>query len=116
MKFRIAVPSKAGAPIFELHECSEVSIVDIDAGRINRIQTASIDPRDGGRLSGQLEDMGVDILVAGGVRPEILDRLNLSRINLVTGAHGKTVDGLVTSFLDGSFSIPSHIDGRKPAE
>jgi predicted Fe-Mo cluster-binding NifX family protein len=116
MKFRIAVPSKAGVPIFDLHKCSEISIVDIDAGRLHPIETASVDTKDGDRLSGQLEAKGVDILVAGGVGPEILDRLNHSRINLVTGVHGKTVEGLVAAFLDGSLSTPSHTDGRMPAE
>jgi predicted Fe-Mo cluster-binding NifX family protein len=116
MRYRIAVPSKAGTPIFDMHECREVSIVDIEDGRINRIQTASLNPKDGDRMLRRLEKLGVDILVAGGVRPGILDRLNLSRINLVTGTHGKTVDELVAAFLDGALSIPSYIDGRKPVE
>ena len=46
------------------------------------------------------------ILVAGGVRPEILDRLNRSHINIVTGVHGETVDGLVAAFMDGSAAPP----------
>jgi predicted Fe-Mo cluster-binding NifX family protein len=116
MNYRIAVPSKAGMPVFDLHECGEVSIVDVDAGRIQRIQTASVDPKDEELLPRQLEDMGVDVLIAGGIGPGTLDRLNRSHLNLVTGARGEKVEELVNAFLDGSLSIPSYTDGRRPVE
>lgn len=116
MKFRIAVPSNEGMPVFDLHECGEISIVDVDTGRIDGVQTASVDPRDPDGFSRQLEGMGVQILIAGGIRPAMLERLNRSRINLVTGARGKTVAGLVATFLGGVPPIASHIGGRRPAE
>lgn len=116
MKVRIAVPSNEGMPVFDLHECGEITIVDVDTGRIGGVLTASVDPREPDSFSRQLEGMGVHILIAGGIRPAMLDRLNRSRINLVTGVRGKTVVGLVATFLEGAPPIASHIGGRRPAE
>lgn len=116
MNFRIAVPSKKGVPLFDLHECTEISIVDVYAGRIEAVQIASFDSKDPDRIARQLDEMGINILITGGIRPDILERLNRSSINLVTSAHGKTVDGLVAAFLDGSLFTPSHTDRRRPAE
>lgn len=116
MRLRLAVPSKEGVPIFDLHECNELSVIDVDARKMCEVQTAPFDPKDTDTMARQVEDIGIDILIAGGVRPDILDRLNLSRINLVTGVHGETVDGLAAAFLDGSLATPSHSDVHTPAE
>lgn len=116
MDFRVAVPSKAGVPVFDFHDCVEVTVVEINDGRISRMRTAPVDTKDGDLLPRQLEDMGIDILLAGGIRREVLEGLNRSRINLVTGARGKTVEGLVLDFLGEALSIASHTGGRRPAE
>ena len=117
MNVRISVPSKAGVPVFEFDECREITLADINAGQTYRMQTADIDPTDPEEVVRQLEELDVHILIVGGIPPELLKMLNRSSVNLVTGARGKSVDRMVSDFLEGPLSSTStHSDAHTPAE
>ncbi len=114
MKYRIAVPVRDGAPVFPFLECNEIAVVEVENGQFDSIQIEALDSKAPDELARHLKNLGAEILLCGGIPVDILNRINKSSVNLVTGLTGKTVDAVITAFLE-RFPI-SHTDGHTPAE
>ena len=91
-----------GVPKFDFHRCDEVALVDFEGGQIEQTQRIGIDAGDPDGLARKLEEIGVNIMIAGGIRYDILNSLNRTGINIVTGAVGKTAEGMVMDFMAGT--------------
>ncbi len=102
MKLRFAVPLKDDRPAADFHDCEAFAVIEVDNGRPLRTRIIPFPHADAQALVDAVSHIEADILIARGIRHDLLAQLNKTHANIITGADGHTAEKLVSDYLDGS--------------
>lgn len=100
---RIAVPVEGGRLATHFGHCGAFELFDVDGGSrsIGRSEIAVAPPHEPGLLPQWLSDLGVHVVLAGGMGWRAQQLFRESGITVVVGASGDVARAVVQSYLDG---------------
>ena len=109
-KRKIAVPVEGGAVATHFGHCEEFEIFGADAETrcIESAETVPAPPHQPGLLPGWLRDLGVDVIIAGGMGRRAQDLFRDGGIEVVVGASGGTVREVVQAYLEATLTAGSN--------
>lgn len=97
---KIAVTHENGNVFQHFGRTAEFKVYDVDGLNIRSSQVCGNDGKGHGALIGVLKDMGVAVLLCGGIGGGAIDGLRASGIRVCPGCSGNT-DDVVNAFLRG---------------
>ncbi len=100
MKF--AIPVTKGILTMHFGHAKEFVIMDVDENEIKHKQVLKPPPHAPGVLPKWLNELGVDIIIAGGMGASAIQLFNECGIRLITGAPTIEPEKLVQNYLDGT--------------
>lgn len=100
MEIRFAIPILDGILATHFHRSRQASIVDVKDNQIEQVTCLDIPSLDPEEIAKWFQTMKVDVLIAGGIKQEILSAINQTGVNVRTGSEGDTAEGLVEKFLN----------------
>ena len=99
MKF--AIPLVEGVLCAHFGHCQEFAIIDTDDGQIKGKELHTPPPHEPGVLPRWLGDMGVKVVIAGGMGRRALDLFSQRGIHVAIGAPSAQPETLVEQYLKG---------------
>jgi len=98
LKMKIAIASEAGQVTEHFGHCKEFSIFEVEDGKVISSQTIDNPGHKPGFLPNYLNDLGVNVIISGGMGSGAISIFNEKNIEVIVGASGKNED-LVESYL-----------------
>lgn len=103
MKLRFVIPMMAGVSASNFEDVQGFQIIDVMENQIVNSEYVDAPPLTAEKLPEWLEEkVDAHVLITGRIDPGILDDLNRSSINVITGAPSHDPENLVFSFLNNS--------------
>lgn len=99
---KIAIPMAEEKLTAHFGHCKEFALIDIDEGQIKGKEILTPPPHEPGILPKWLHEMGVNVVIAGGMGQRALQLLAENEVAVVIGAPVETPEVLVESYLNGS--------------
>jgi predicted Fe-Mo cluster-binding NifX family protein len=101
---RVAVPVEGGSLASHFGHCSTFEVFEIDSERrsIGRSEIVEAPPHEPGRLPRWLSELGVQVVLAGGMGRRAQELFRTSGITVVVGVAGGAARLVVQSYLDGA--------------
>lgn len=108
---RIAVPLNAGKLAQHFGHCESFAIFTCDAGGgcIETTEEVCAPPHSPGLLPAWLGNLGVNVVIAGGLGRRARDLFERSGIEVVVGAGEGEPREIVQSYLDGTLSVGPNV-------
>jgi len=100
MKF--AIPLAQGVLCAHFGHSEKFAIVEMEDGKIRRKELLTPPPHEPGALPRWLQELGVKVVIAGGIGRRAQDIFSQSGIEVVVGAPIKTVEALIQNYLQGA--------------
>jgi predicted Fe-Mo cluster-binding NifX family protein len=100
MKF--AIPLAQGVLCAHFGHSEKFAIVETEDGQIKRKELLTPPPHEPGALPRWLQELGVKVVIAGGMGRRAQDIFSQSGIEVVVGAPIKTVEALIQNYLQGA--------------
>jgi predicted Fe-Mo cluster-binding NifX family protein len=97
MKF--AIPLAAGVLCNHFGHCQEFAVVETDGDEIVKKDLFTPPPHEPGVLPRWLHELGVEIIIAGGMGRRALDLFDQNGIRVVVGAPNATPETLIEQYL-----------------
>jgi predicted Fe-Mo cluster-binding NifX family protein len=107
MKF--AIPLVEGVLCAHFGHCQEFAIIDTDDGQIKGKELHTPPPHEPGVLPRWLGDMGVKVVIAGGMGRRALDLFSQKGIQVAIGAPSARPETLVEQYLQGTLKTGQNI-------
>ncbi|MCU0227026.1 MAG: hypothetical protein MUF01_05265 [Bryobacterales bacterium] len=106
---RIAIPTSSGELNPHFGKCTVFAIIDCDTAKstLLKMELVEAPPHEQGLLPRWLQQLGVDLVIAGRLGGRAQERLQGLEIPFITGAPTLAPDVLVRSFLNGSLVCQS---------
>ena len=98
MKF--AIPLAEGKLTAHFGHCKEFAVIDVEENQIENKEILVPPPHEPGVLPGWLHEMGVNVIIAGGMGHKAIDLFRQNGINVITGAPSLEPEALIASYLD----------------
>ena len=104
---KIAIPVANGKLCAHFGHCEHFALIDVDPSQRQILSSTSEVPpaHEPGVLPKWLSEMGVDIIIAGGMGMRAQQFFNQYGIQVVIGAQPDTPEQVVMSHLNGSLAI-----------
>lgn len=99
MKF--AVPLAEGVLCRHFGHCQEFAVIQIDDGQIKARERHVPPPHEPGVLPRWLSELGVNVVIAGGMGRRALDLFSQKGIKVVVGAPSDSPENLIQAYLEG---------------
>jgi len=101
---KIAVPTSNGILCMHFGHCDQFTIIEADpeARKIGTQQVLTPPPHEPGVLPKWLADMGVNMIIAGGMGQRAQQLFAGNNIEVIVGAPAIQADELVSSYLEGN--------------
>jgi len=111
MKIKIAIPLAEGKLCMHFGHCEEFTIFDVDAESKSIIGTQSITPppHEPGLLPRWLGEMGVNLIIAGGMGSRAQGLFAQAGVKVVTGAPSGKPESVVMEYLNGTLSTGANV-------
>ena len=109
MKAAVAVDGTEVAPHFG--RCEAYVVADLDDGQVGPVERVESPGHEPGRLPAMLNELGVKIVVAGGMGPRAIGFFQEYGIDVIAGVTGPAEAALALlarGELEGGFSTCSH--------
>jgi len=108
---RIAIPIADGKLAMHFGHCEEFALLDTDAAKTTvapeeRVKAPAHEP---GLLPRWLAEMGVDLVIAGGMGSRAQTLFAQAGIDVLVGAPGGDPDAVVRAYLDGSLATGENV-------
>jgi ATP-binding protein involved in chromosome partitioning len=107
MKF--AVPLAEGMLCSHFGHCQQFAIVHTEDGRIMSTELHTPPPHEPGVLPRWLEQLGVKVVIAGGMGRRAQDLFLEKGITVVTGAGAATPEALIRAYLQGTLETGGNL-------
>jgi ATP-binding protein involved in chromosome partitioning len=107
MKF--AVPLAEGMLCSHFGHCQQFAIVHTEDGRIMSTELHTPPPHEPGVLPRWLEELGVKVVIAGGMGRRAQDLFLQKGITVVTGATVGTPEALIRAYLQGTLETGANL-------
>jgi predicted Fe-Mo cluster-binding NifX family protein len=114
MKF--AVPTAFGKLTAHFGHCKEFAIADVDENTktINKTEILEPPPHEPGVLPAWLENLGVNVVIAGGMGNRAQTLFSEKGIKVITGAETIEPDKLIKAYLDDNLVTGDNVCGHEP--
>ena len=100
MKF--AIPIAEGKLTAHFGHCQEFALIDVEQNEIKKKEMLTPPPHEPGVLPRWLNEMGADVIIAGGMGQRAIGLFQENNIKVITGAPAQEPESLVTSYLAGN--------------
>lgn len=100
---RIAIPLANGLLATHFGHCREFAIIDVnDDKKIEEIQRKPPPQHEPGVLPRWLQELGVDVVIAGGMGQRAQMLFQEAGVDVCVGAKSQSPEEIVAAYLDGS--------------
>ncbi len=103
-EMKIAVTHSNGNVFEHFGKTEEFKLYDVNEGKVLKSEVVSTNGKGHGALAGLLAELGVDVLICGGLGGGAVEALKRNQIKLVAGASGNC-DLLVEKFLKNELAL-----------
>lgn len=107
MKF--AIPLAEGMLCAHFGHCQQFAIIDIEDGQIKGKELYTPPPHEPGVLPNWLDELGVDVVIAGGIGRRALDLFGQKGIQVAVGVPNAPPEILVDQYLKGTLTTGQNI-------
>ena len=107
MKF--AIPLAQGVLCVHFGHSEQFAIVDTEDGQIRGTELVNPPPHEPGVLPRWLQELGVKVVIAGGMGRRAQDHFNQKGIKVVVGASSDTPESLIQNYLEGTLITGANI-------
>ena len=110
-KMKIAIPITNGKLSTHFGHCEQFAVVEIDADKKNVTNTVMMTPpaHEPGVLPKWLGEMGVNLIIAGGMGQRAIQLFSQNNIEVVTGAPDNEPQQVVADYLEGRLQYGDNI-------
>jgi predicted Fe-Mo cluster-binding NifX family protein len=106
---RFAVPLAEGKLTAHFGHCQSFALVDVEDREIRDKQIVTPPPHEPGVLPAWLNQLGTDVVIAGGMGQRAIGLFRQNQIDVVVGAPPETPEKLVADYLAGSLVTGSNV-------
>ena len=106
---RIAVPTAQGALCPHFGHCEQFAVVDVDDGKIVKTEYQRPPPHEPGVLPSWLHQLGVNIIICGGMGMRAQQLFAQNNIRVVYGAPSLPAEEVIRAHLDGTLVTGENI-------
>jgi predicted Fe-Mo cluster-binding NifX family protein len=99
---RIAVPTAQGMLCPHFGHCEQFALVDVDDGKIVKTEYQAPPPHEPGVLPAWLHQLGVNVIICGGMGMRAQQLFAQNDIRVVYGAPALPPEDVIRAHLDGS--------------
>lgn len=99
---KIAIPTAEGKLAMHFGHCEKFAIVDVDNGKIESTTETVPPPHEPGVLPKWLHELGVNVIIAGGMGNRAQELFAANEIEVIIGASAIAPEALVQAYIDGS--------------
>ena len=96
---KVAVPLAEGLLCNHFGHCERFALIEVKEGRLGEREFHTPPPHEPGLLPRWLGDLGVNLIIAGGMGQRALSLFNQRGIKVITGAPSLAPEVLVESYL-----------------
>ncbi len=107
MKF--AMPLAQGVPCVHFGHSEQFAIVDTENGQVKTKELLTPPPHEPGVLPRWLQELGVNVIIAGGMGQRAQDLFNQNGIRVVVGAPNEEPESLIQNYLTGALVTGENI-------
>jgi ATP-binding protein involved in chromosome partitioning len=107
--FKVAVPLANGVLCNHFGHCETFAILPVQDGQIGATELLTPPPHEPGVLPRWLGDLGVDLIIAGGMGQRAINLFTERGIRVITGAPNQDPVALVQSYLAGVLSTGPNV-------
>ncbi|MCG6946820.1 MAG: NifB/NifX family molybdenum-iron cluster-binding protein [Deltaproteobacteria bacterium] len=107
MKF--AIPLAEGVLCAHFGHCQEFAIIETEDGQIREKELHTPPPHEPGVLPNWLAELGVSVVIAGGMGRRALGLFNEKGIQVTVGAPSSPPEALVENYLKGTLIAGQNI-------
>jgi len=107
--FKAAVPLAGGVLCNHFGHCEQFAVMHVSDGKIGATEMHVPPPHEPGVLPRWLGDLGVNLIIAGGMGQRALGLFAERGIQVVTGAPNLEPEALVQSYLAGSLTTGANV-------
>ena len=97
---RFAIPLAQGVLCAHFGHSEQFSIVDTQDGQIKSKELLTPPPHEPGALPRWLQELGVNVVIAGGMGRRAQDLFDQQGIKVVVGAPSDTPESLIQAYLE----------------
>ncbi|HUT25009.1 MAG TPA: iron-sulfur cluster carrier protein MrpORP [Sumerlaeia bacterium] len=110
-RMKIAVPVADGRLTMHFGHCEEFALLDVDRQTRSILSTVRREapPHEPGLLPRWLRELGVDVVIAGGMGRRAQDLFAQNGIEVVVGADAETPEQLASAYLDGTLQMGENV-------
>ena len=107
MKF--AIPLAQGVLCVHFGHSEQFAIVDTENGQVKTKELLTPPPHEPGVLPRWLQELGVNVVIAGGMGQRAQDLFNQNGIRVVVGAPNEEPESLIQNYLTGALVTAENI-------
>jgi Mrp family chromosome partitioning ATPase/predicted Fe-Mo cluster-binding NifX family protein len=107
--FRLAVPLAGERLTNHFGHCERFAVLDVEGGSLKSKELLTPPPHEPGVLPRWLSEMGVNLIIAGGMGQRALDLFAQSNIRVITGAPNQTPEELLSRYLEGTLVTGANV-------
>jgi predicted Fe-Mo cluster-binding NifX family protein len=107
MKF--AIPLAQGVLCAHFGHCQEFAILETEDGQIKGKELLTPPPHEPGVLPRWLQELGVNVVIAGGMGRRAQDLFNQNGIRVVVGAPSGEPESLIQNYLAGTLTTGENL-------
>lgn len=107
--FKAAVPLAGGVLCNHFGHCEKFAVLHVQDGQIGDTEFHTPPPHEPGVLPRWLGDLGVNLIIAGGMGQRALSLFNDQGIRVITGAPNQEPAALIQSYLAGSLMTGANV-------
>jgi len=100
--FKVAIPLTEGRLCNHFGHCEQFAVIQVKEGLIDRKEFHSPPPHEPGVLPRWLGDLGVNLIIAGGMGQSALNLFAEQGIEVITGSASQDPETLVQGYLSGT--------------
>jgi ATP-binding protein involved in chromosome partitioning len=106
---KVAVPLAEGLLCNHFGHCERFALIEVREGRMGEKEFHTPPPHEPGLLPRWLGDLGVNLIIAGGMGQRALSLFNQRGIKVITGAPNLAPEVLVENYLAGSLITGANV-------
>ena len=107
MKF--AIPLADGKLTDHFGHCQEFALLDVEENQIKSKETLVPPPHEPGVLPKWLNELGANVILAGGIGARALDLFAQNKIKVIVGASSLAPEELVKQYLDNTLQTGGNV-------
>jgi Mrp family chromosome partitioning ATPase/predicted Fe-Mo cluster-binding NifX family protein len=106
---KFAIPLAGGVLTNHFGHCEQFAVIDVKEGQILQKEVLTPPPHEPGLLPRWLGDMGVNLIIAGGMGQRALSLFGERGVKVITGASNLPPEELVLQYLSGTLATGANV-------